>query len=286
MNNTYPRTLFCVVPVHNRINATRRFLDQICRQKNIEFRLIIVDDGSKDGTSAMLRSYTELPIQIVKGSGKLWWGGGMRLGMKVAHAQMHEQDALLMLNDDIEIDDDFLARLAYQARTLGPYAVIGCQQRDLTTGQQPFFGYTIDFLRCRLDMLRCVPTLTSVVSVDALCGRGTLFSNAVVRRIGYINSRKFPHFWGDIEITARAKDAGFLVVCDPSTIVSTSFQASDQQRLGGNRLRVLLSPVSSRNILQHFLFWLSCGPGYLRWTAILRFPAIKMWRTLKLSISG
>jgi GT2 family glycosyltransferase len=277
---TYPATIFCVVPVHNRAGTTRRFLDQLRRQNYGAMRVLVVDDGSTDGTRAMLESYAGLRLEVVAGSGDLWWGGAMRLGMQVAAGQMGAQDALLMLNDDVELADDFLTRIAERAREVGPLTVVGARQQDIDTGQEPFFGYRVDYLRCRVEMLRNPVSRTELLDVDALCGRGTLFSRDVVARAGYIDAGKFPHFWGDIEYSARAKDLGFRLVCDPNIAVGTSFVASDEKRVGSNWWRRLVSPVSSRNIVQHYLFWACRGPKLLAKTAIFRFPFIKLGSAL------
>jgi len=204
----------------------------------------------------------------------------MRLGMEIAAKQMSARDALLMLNDDVEIGDDFLERLWRRANELGPRVVIGCQQQDLDAVLPSFFGYTVNYLSCNVQMLTDPPKDRELIDVDALCGRGTLISSEVISRIGHVDSERFPHFWGDIEYTARAKDMGFRTVCDPNIVVSTSFQASDRKRIGGNHWRRFISPFSSWNILHNYRFWSSRGPKPLARTALFRFPLIKCSRAL------
>jgi GT2 family glycosyltransferase len=277
---SYPTTIFCVVPVHSRVNITRHFLDQLQRQGYETLRVIVVDDGSIDDTGEMLKNYKGLQLQTVLGSGSLWWGGAMRLGMQVARQQMADCDALLMLNDDVEIANNFLARIADRARDLGPKIVIGTGQRDLDTGQKPFFGYEIDYRRCRLKMVTDLPDRNALIEVDALCGRGTMISCEVLSRIGYIDCKRFPHFWGDIEYTARAKDFGFRLVCDPQIWVGTSFEASDRKRVGRSWWQRYVSPVSSKNVRQLYSFWAIRGPKALARTVIFRLPLLKLWSLL------
>ena len=275
---SYPRTLFCLAAVYNRVETTRRFLEQLRRQRGCDPVVLIVDDGSTDGTGAMLRSVEGLALDVVRGSGDLWWGGAMRVGMKRAAARMGPDDALLLLNDDITIEDDFLARFIAAARALGPRVVIGCQQRAQESGAASLYGYLIDHLRCRIDDVTAPLVGRAPQDVDALCGRGMLLSREILERVGYVDGTRFPHYLGDIEYSARAKDLGFRIVCDPSIVVTTSFAASDSGRIGRNTWRRLTSPVSSKNFIQHYRFWLRRGPKVMAYTAAVRFPLIKLGR--------
>lgn len=281
MHTSYPENLFCIAAVHNRIDTTRRFLRQLLGQRDVEARILVVDDGSTDGTGAMLRSFGGLNLQVIDGPGDLWWGGAMRLGMETASKQMGADDALIMLNDDIDVADDFLMRFSNRARELGPFAVIGCQQRDDEMKKGASFGYKIDYLNCRIDELTNPGVTDQLRDVDAVCGRGMLVSRAALKKLGYVDAAKFPHYLGDVEYSARAKDLGFRVVCDPGIVVSTSFLASDRKRVGESSWRRYFSPVSSKNMLQHYRFWSSRGPKLLAKTAVLRFPIIKLRRAIK-----
>src|ERR1035437_8569767 len=76
----------------------------------IQFDIFLVDDGSTDGTSEeILKNFPE--INIISGSGDLFWSGGMRLAWKTALMQNKDYDSFLLLNDDVILTEDFLASL-------------------------------------------------------------------------------------------------------------------------------------------------------------------------------
>lgn len=269
--------------MHNRLATTRHLLEQLRDQADVDIRVIVVDDGSTDGTADMLADFSGLSLQALQGSGDLWWGGAMQAGMKIADADMDVLDAMIMLNDDIDVQNDFIKRFVDRARELGPSTLIGCQQRGTETLDASSFGYRINYRQCRIDEVKRVESATDICELDAICGRGMLVSREVIRRIGYVDSAHFPHYLGDIEYSARAKDYGYRVVCDPSIVVSTSFIASDGKRVGNSSWRRFLSPVSSKNIMQHYQFWARRGPKALTRSALLRYPLTKLSRAVRSS---
>lgn len=64
-----------IIPVHNRLNFTIDCLNSLKKQDIYnQFNLIVVDDGSTDGTSEYLKkNFPE--VKILNGDGSLYWGG-------------------------------------------------------------------------------------------------------------------------------------------------------------------------------------------------------------------
>lgn len=72
-----------VIPVFNRKEYTRECLLSLKDQTDQRFKVIIVDDGSTDGTEDMLRE--EFPeVEVLKGSGSLFWTAGVNMGIRHA----------------------------------------------------------------------------------------------------------------------------------------------------------------------------------------------------------
>src|SRR5687768_12144601 len=100
-----------ILPVHNRRETTLQILRHLQKQSFTQWRLILVDDGSTDGTAEHAREL--LPsITVVKGSGNLWWAGGLQAGIDLLKKEKtSHEDLVLFLNDDQTFDEDFLSRL-------------------------------------------------------------------------------------------------------------------------------------------------------------------------------
>lgn len=114
-------SVWVVIPVHNRCEVTRRCLGHL-QQQNIPSwaTVLVVDDGSTDATSEMLRQ--EFPwVQVHSGDGNLWWGGCIRAGM--ATAIHHGAHCICWLNDDTLPDPHALEKLVQVAIDRG--AIVG-----------------------------------------------------------------------------------------------------------------------------------------------------------------
>ncbi len=284
---TEPRPhVYAVIPVHNRLAVTRRCLEQLRAMRYPALTVVVVDDGSKDGTGEMLASFEGLDLRIIRGDGSLWWGGAMEQGMRHVDETARDGDRVLMLNDDVELSSDFLESLACASARLGETTVVGCVQRDLDGGHPGYFGYRIDYRRQSIDVILVGAHAGPVVEVDALVGRGVLIPVRVMRAIGRVDAQRFPHYWGDIEYTARARDFGYRVCSLAEVPVWTSFAPSDAKVADAGLRARFLSRVSSRNVLQRLSFWRLRGPVHLRRLAPLRYVWLHIARRIDRPVAG
>jgi glycosyltransferase involved in cell wall biosynthesis len=130
--------IYTVVPVYNRKALLERFLNCMRRQTFRNFMIIVVDDGSTDGTSALIQeNFPE--VHLVVGGGNLWWTGAINLGIRHAPAQAQEDDAILIIDDDIEVDPDYLESL-FDALQKRPNALVGSVLVDLKNPKVVYNG--------------------------------------------------------------------------------------------------------------------------------------------------
>lgn len=105
-------TLHVILPVHNRMQVTARFVEALARQTHTDYCLVLVDDGCTDETVAMVRR--GVPVQrltVLEGDGQLWWAGALQRAYEHLGSQpADDQDTVLIINDDVTFEADFLSR--------------------------------------------------------------------------------------------------------------------------------------------------------------------------------
>jgi GT2 family glycosyltransferase len=179
-------------------------------------RALVVDDGSRDGTAAALRSRFGW-ARVVEGGGDLYWARGMHLAQE--HAMLEDPGLLLWLNDDTHLDEDALARLLLTHDQLvqgqaHPLVLVG-STRHPTTGRRTYGG-------CRRAgglravAVRDVEPGTSAQRIDTFDGNIVLVTAAAARRLGNLDAG-FEHAMADTDYGLRAGRLGIPVWLAPGT---------------------------------------------------------------------
>lgn len=216
----------CIMTVHNRRELTMRCLGALSAQSSDAVRLsaVVVDDGSTDGTSEAIRS--RFPdVTVVPADGSLFWGAGMALAE--AHAQARGGDALLWLNDDIDLDDDAVARLvAVMTSEADRDAIVVGALRDPENGRTSYSGWRRRSASLGLVMAPVEPDACEPRAVDSFNGNLVLVPRAVAGRLGGVD-RRFRHHYGDLDYGLRAQRIGVRVLLAPGTFGSTSRNPPD-----------------------------------------------------------
>ena len=102
-----------LITCHNRKHKTVKCLQKLYSQNNIEnikLKVFLVDDGSSDGTGQTVKKLFP-DITIIKGSGNLFWGGGMFLAWETALKDNIEYNYFLWINDDTFLFEDAISTL-------------------------------------------------------------------------------------------------------------------------------------------------------------------------------
>jgi GT2 family glycosyltransferase len=100
--------IIILLPVHNRREITRKFLECLNEQTYKNWHLILVDDGCADGTAEMAKKTID-NITILKGNGNLWWAGSLQLAYNYLKTSVDfkDDDIVLIINDDVLLGKEF-----------------------------------------------------------------------------------------------------------------------------------------------------------------------------------
>lgn len=209
-----------VAPVHNRKALTLLCLQSLLRinSNGLDVGIVIVDDGSTDGTSDAIRE--QFPdVDIVNGDGELWFTEGTNVGVR--RALERDPKYILLMNDDQVFDEDFLVTLVETAER-NPRSVVGSL---LLLWDMPHKVFQIapvwstrhgGWRHWQSQTVWTVPE--KPWKVDLIVGNCLLVPAEAMRECGLMNSKRYPNF-GDAEYTPRLRKAGWKLIVDPRSRV-------------------------------------------------------------------
>lgn len=209
-----------VAPVHNRKALTLLCLQSLLRinSNGLDVGIVIVDDGSTDGTSDSIRE--QFPdVDIVNGDGELWFTEGTNVGVR--RALERDPKYILLMNDDQVFDEDFLVTLVETAER-NPRSVVGSL---LLLWDMPHKVFQIapvwstrhgGWRHWQSQTVWTVPE--KPWKVDLIVGNCLLVPAEAMRECGLMNSKRYPNF-GDAEYTPRLRKAGWKLIIDPRSRV-------------------------------------------------------------------
>ena len=257
--------IYIIIPVHNRIKLTINCLDSLQRQTYRSFFTIVVDDGSTDGTSNIIKEKFGNMVEVLKGDGSLWWAGATNLGVKHILPKAKDEDLILTLNNDLIVKENYLEMLV-ECRKKYPYSLIGSLALYKSTSNKVCFGGNKwnkitaksrnNFKDGEIINFKVIP---EVIDTDMLPGRGTLIPIKVFKEIGFFDNSNFPQYAADYDFSLRAKEKGYRLLVSTKSLVFSEVQETGinfkYDKPGFfNFIKSLYSIKSANNLMVRFRF--------------------------------
>jgi len=268
------RFIWIVIPVHNRKEMTKACLESLIRQDFRNYHILVVDDGSTDGTEEMITNHFP-QVCILKGDGNYFWTRATNLGVQEALKKADTQDFVLTLNNDLTADrSDYLDQLI-RCATDHPRSLIGSISLDSMDKEKILDGgVRIHWGSARFEQLESGKSYRSLLAkglrtqdVDALPGRGTLIPTEVFKDIGLYNERLLPHYAADYEFSIRAKRNGYALLINYHAVIRSDAAASGLNNAvrhlrWKDYFKSFTSIRSPNNLYYRWNFSKLCCPGF------------------------
>jgi GT2 family glycosyltransferase len=206
-----PGTVHIVTVLYNSGAVLDRFMTSLAAQTHTDWRLIAVDNNSRDGSPDRLEALTDQRIQIIRNHANLGFARATNRGLQTA---LDEGGGFaIMMNNDTQFAPDFLAgflaaRDALQADAIAPRIM------HLRTPAKAWYagGHFEDewiFKSVHEEIEPANPPASRIVDFASGCCLGV--TRTALQRIGLLDERFFV-YWEDTDYCLRLKAAGVAIL--------------------------------------------------------------------------
>jgi GT2 family glycosyltransferase len=202
--------IYILLPVHNRREITKVFIDCLEAQTWQNYHLVLIDDGSTDGTEQMVRDRVE-NLTVIRGNGNWWWAGCLQQGFNFLKKKgLSYGDYVLIANDDVVFGKEFLAKgVSILDKNKQTLLLAQFQEADNSPPQET--GAYAD--------LKTFSFSTSSEYINCLATRCLFLKWADFVDIGGFHPIILPHYLSDYEFTIRAYKKGYRLLTTPELTI-------------------------------------------------------------------
>jgi GT2 family glycosyltransferase len=231
-------------------------LPSLARQRFRDFEVVVVDNGSRDGTLAWLDEHWP-EVEVVS----LAQNVGVTAALNVC-ARAGRGELVGLFNNDMEIDADCLGELVSSLREHPEAGWAGAklrdfEQRDLLDGAGDVFTWAATGGR-RGHGERDAGQYDEPRAIFGACGGAAVYRRQALQRVGEFDEDFFA-FYEDVDWNLRAQLAGFSCRYVPSAVVYHMGSAtigrglSDFTRyhLWRNTLWIIVKDLPASALLRH-----------------------------------
>jgi GT2 family glycosyltransferase len=177
--------------------------------------VIVVDNASDDGTAEAVTS-----VELIRNASNLGYAGGMNVGIR--RALEGDADAVLLLNNDVEVEPGAIATLAAHAEGVGAVCPVVTFADE--SNRVWYAGARFDPRRGyngrHLTEPGAVPTET-----ERICGAAVLIPRKTIDRVGMFDEDLFAYV-EDADWSLRARKAGLRLLVVPESRIRHKVSAS------------------------------------------------------------
>lgn len=277
MNN-----IFAVVVTYNRLSLLKRTVSCLQQNKPVS-SIVVVNNGSTDGTTEWLNEQTDL---IVLHQSNVGGAGGFCTG--IDYAFRANADWIWCMDDDVFPRADCLKELLAEAdrENIGILAPRRFQDGKLFTHDFQEYNLTNPFASMYSKKL-AKQVVTGPVEIKGTAFEGPLIRREVVEKIGLPNKDLFI-FCDDTDYCFRTIQAGFKIVYVPAALMDKEkFFSNDSWSERGKKKKwkrfyqirnsTYLNHHYGRNVAVKYLRGFNVVMGYIL-TALITFPFTDVWR--------
>ncbi|HVA65877.1 MAG TPA: glycosyltransferase family 2 protein [Elusimicrobiota bacterium] len=207
-----------IIPCWNGLAYTRKCLASVLKRTDGPHEIIIVDNGSKDGTAGYVQSLKNPKIRLIKNRSNRGFPVAVNQGMRAARG-----DYFVWLNSDAVVTDGWLGRLVSWAERSPRVGAVGPCSNDpgisfqLQDGAPQGSDKAAAFARALAEMNSGRSTWVPLIT-----GFCFLVKKEAVDRIGLLDERFGLGIYEDYDYCLRLRQAGYGILMAQDVFVHHS----------------------------------------------------------------
>lgn len=208
--------LTCIIILNwNGLGDTRKCLDYLLRVVNVNFKIMVIDNGSRNNEAAILKKEYGNKIEVFPLKENLGFSGGVNYGTE--QAKKYNPTYFLLLNNDVEVDKNFLKFLLETASKNKKIGIVGSCVFDYTQRNKILYsGGEMNWFLAK--PFHKTDLHNNIRKEKFVTGCSMLIKKEVVDKVGLLDDNFFAYF-EDTAFCFRARESGFECVSDPRSKV-------------------------------------------------------------------
>lgn len=205
--------ILIIIPHYNKITLLKECLIHLNMQTFKEFDIMIVDNGSSDGSSEYIfeESKKNNRIHYVLLNENMGFAYAVNKGLKYSIEKDYEYS--ILLNNDAYVFDDFVERIYSKIKSGNKYFAISALMIKYNDERLiDSFGdnYNIFGWAFQNKISEKISDIANDENCFSACGGASIYRNSVFNEIGLFDENFFAYL-EDVDISYRAKIHGYII---------------------------------------------------------------------------
>ncbi|QJD84080.1 glycosyltransferase family 2 protein [Cohnella herbarum] len=200
-----------IIPTYNRLDLLQRCIYSIRQYTEMPYEIIVVDNGSTDGTASWCMQQNLALLSLPRNEGfPIACNKGLRLS---------SGDTLVLLNNDTVVTKNWLSNMSAALLSSSEVGIVGPVTNYASGSQQVQYPFEdlAEFQRIAVEVN--VSDYAKWVRVERIVGFCFVFRRSLMEKIGLLDERFSPGHYEDDDFCLRTRLHGFsLLVCHDALI--------------------------------------------------------------------
>jgi len=240
--------VFIIVLNYNGGELIKNCLESLEKVDYPNLHVLVSDNGSRDDSVSQVKKLFPKTIVIENNSNK-GFAGGNNVGIE--YALEKKADYVLLLNQDTEVEPDFLKKLIEVAEKDEKIGILSPLIYWKRTKQVWFSKGSINWFNMRT-LHEKEPVSGKPFESEFLTGCSLLIKKEVLEKIGFLDDTFFL-YWEDADFSVRATKAGFKSIVVPESVI---YHFETSETMNKNKIYWL--------VLSGLIFFKKNTPAFLR----------------------